>query len=386
MINLLYFLSFIIFYTYFGYPLTIIIWSWFSNHSIKKNDLSDDSKLPTVSLLIAAFNEEAGIEEKILNSLELVYPKEKLEIWVVSDGSTDRTDEIVKSYSDRGIKLFRVEGRVGKTEARNQAVLAARSEIIVFSDATATFDKLSIKNLVRNFSDASVGMVSGNLQYIDKQNSNMGLATKIYWTYESAIKRAQSKLFTLTGSVGCINAFRRKLYHVLPPNIIEDFTEPLMIVAQNYRVVYEAEAVSLERTTQKASQEFSMRVRVIRGGMKGFLYAMRRLNFKTNSQAIFQLIGHKVLRWLMPIFLLLLLVTSLFCSLTHTNLYLDLFLLAQLVCYTLAIAGIFFKPKGLIGKLISVPTYFVVLNAASLKALYLTLTTDLEATWETNVY
>lgn len=257
------------------------------------------------------YNEEAGIGEKIRNSLELDYPKDKIEIVVVSDGSTDKTDEIVKSFESSGVRLFRVEGRVGKTEARNQAVLAMKKEIIVFSDATAVYEKDAIKKLVRNFNDPSVGMVSGNLTYFDKAQSSMGLATKIYWNYEKAIKRAQSRLYTLTGAVGCINAFRRNLYHVLPPNIIEDFTEPLMIVAQDYRIVYEQEAVSYERTTEVASQEFHMRVRVIRGGMKGFLYAFRRLNFKKHSFILFQLFGHKVLRWLMPIFLILLFVANL---------------------------------------------------------------------------
>lgn len=342
--------------------------------------------MPEVSLLIAAYNEEESIAAKILNSLELDYPKEKLEIVVVSDGSTDRTDEIVKTFSEHGVRLFRVEGRVGKTEARNQAVLAMRREIIVFSDATAIYEKDAIKKLVRNFSDQSVGMVSGNLTYFDKSQGAMGLATKLYWGYESAIKRAQSKLRTLTGAVGCINAFRRKLYHVLPPNIIEDFTEPLMIVAQGYRIVYEQEAISYERTTQKPSQEFHMRVRVIRGGMKGFIYAFRRLNFKDHALVLFQLFGHKVLRWLMPITLLLLLVTNLLLFIFGQNLLADLLLIAQSICYALALLGMFWRPSGILGKMISIPTYFVIVNAASLKALYLTLTTDLEATWETNVY
>lgn len=379
---LILFLLFIIFYSYAGYPLTILFLSFFSNSKVKL----DDNHLPEVSLLIAAYNEEEGIADKIKNSLELDYPKNKLEIVIVSDGSTDRTDEIVKSFEKDGVRLFRVEGRVGKTEARNQAVLAMRKEIIVFSDATAVYEKDVIKKMVRNFADPSVGMVSGNLTYFDKTQGSMGLATKIYWKYESTIKKAQSRMHTLTGAVGCINAFRRSLYHVLPPNIIEDFTEPLMIVSQGYRIVYEEKAVSYERTTQKPSQEFNMRVRVIRGGMKGFIYAFRRLNFKDHKFVLAQLFGHKVLRWLVPVFLIILFIVNLAAFIAGSNPLIDLLMIAQFLCYSAALLGMFWKAPGILGKLISIPTYFVIVNSASLKALYLTLTTDLEATWETNVY
>lgn len=382
MIVLIYFLLSIIVYAYLGYPITVMMISAFKHNKV---DYSEEFT-PTVSMLIAAYNEESFIEKKILNSLELDYPQNKFEIVVVSDGSTDETDAIVRKYTDRGIKLLRVEGRVGKTEARNQAVLKCANEIIVFSDATAIYEKDAIKKLVRNFADKTVGMVSGNLKYSDQSAGSMGLATKIYWKYESAIKNAQSKMRTLTGAIGCINAFRRELYYVLPSNIIEDFTEPLMIVAQNYRIIYEKEAIASERTTQKPSQEFHMRVRVIRGGMKGFLYAFRKMNFKDHGFVILQLIGHKVLRWLVPVFLILLFITSTLGVLLVSNVEIQLLFLAQIICYTFAILGIFIQIPGAVGKVLSIPTYFLIVNSASLKALYLTLTTELEATWETNTY
>ncbi|MDD4976090.1 MAG: glycosyltransferase family 2 protein [Bacteriovorax sp.] len=375
-------LLFIIFYSYCGYPLTLMFLSLLSKNKVLKND----NYLPEVSLLIAAYNEESTIAAKIKNSLELDYPKEKIEIIVVSDGSTDKTDQIVNSFENLGIRLFRVEGRVGKTEARNQAVLAMRKEIIVFSDATAVYEKDAILKLVRNFADPSVGMVSGNLSYFEKEKSTMGFATKLYWTYETTIKKAQSRLYSLTGAVGCINAFRRRLYYVLPPKIIEDFTEPLMIIAQGYRIVYEEEAVSYERTTQKASQEFHMRVRVIRGGMEGFLFAFKKLNFKKHYFILFQLFGHKVLRWLIPLFLIFLFAANMTLFISSNNMGVDILLGMQLLFYLAALLGMLWKPPGVLGKIISIPTYFVIVNTASLRALYLTLATDLEAIWETNVY
>ncbi len=375
-------LLFIIFFTYLGFPLVLILLSIIFGKKIN----IDEDDLPSVSLLIAAYNEEKFIEEKILNSLELDYPREKLDIVVVSDGSIDNTDNIVKRYNFRGIQLYRVEGRVGKTQARNQAVLASRKEIIVFSDATAVFKPDAIRKLVRNFTDRNVGMVSGSLCYRDEKQSSMGRPTKVYWAYESLIKRAQSRLNTLTGSVGCINAFRRHLYHVLPANIIEDFTQPLMILSQNHRVVYEAEAVAFERTTQKPDQEFEMRVRVIRGGMKGMIYALRHLNIFKHQWILVQLFCHKGMRWLLPLFLLQLFMVNIYCFLVFAHPVYDLTMLLQFVFYFLAILGLFTKVSGTFGKLIYLPTYFLVGNAASVKALYLTLTSELEATWETNVY
>lgn len=382
MVILFFLLIAIILFSYIGYPLTILIISIFVNNKVKK----DSNFYPTVSMLIAAYNEEKTIALKIENALMTDYPKDKLKIVVVSDGSTDRTDEIVKSFSHKGIQLLRVEGRVGKTEARNQAVLSDESEIIVFSDATAIYETNAVKKLVQNFADETVGMVSGNLKYYEKNEGTMGLATKIYWNYESSIKNAQSKFWSLTGAIGSINAFRRKLYKVLPPEIIEDFTEPLMIIAGGHRVVYEKEAISFERTTQAPAQEFSMRVRVIRGGMKGFLYGAEYLLKEKKYSSLMQLIGHKVLRWLMPIFLAALLLITTINYFINPSSFVNFFFYSQFICYFLAILGLIWKIPTKIGKVLSIPTYFLVVNLASLKALYLTFTQKLEATWETNIY
>lgn len=380
--KLLFIFIFILILSYIGYPILLSVISLFACSEVKE----DDSYRPTVSMLIAAYNEGETIAEKIENSLLLDYPKDKFEIVVVSDGSTDKTDEIVLSYAHKGVKLFRVEGRVGKTEARNRAVLASRSEVILFSDATAIYERGAVKALVRKLADPTVGMVSGSLRYFDRKTATMGIATKIYWEYESFIKRAQGRMHTMTGAVGCINAFKRKLYHVLPPNIIEDFTEPLMIISQGYRVAYSEDAISYERTTQVPKQEFNMRVRVIRGGMTGFLYALRSLNFKKHSYSIVQLFLHKVLRWMMPLFLMAILILSFALFLTKDEVGYEYFFYLQLFFYVWAIFGLFFKTDNKIAKILSIPTYFLIVNLACLKAMYLTMTTKLAATWETNVY
>ncbi|MBK27037.1 MAG: glycosyl transferase family 2 [Halobacteriovorax sp.] len=373
-------LLFIILYTYFGYMLLTLILGRLRNKQVKKSNIR-----PNVALMIAAYNEEAGIEEKIKNSLLLTYPKEKLRIIVVSDGSTDRTDEIVAKYEADGVELVRVEGRVGKTEARNIAVSNILDEIIVFSDGTTEYAPNAIEMLVRNFADEEVGMVSGHLKYKDSTGSKMGAGQKLYWKYETAIKKAQTYMGSLTGSLGCMTAFRRSSYTSLPANIIEDFTEPLMFVQKGFRIVFEEEAICHEETTTKSSNEWRMRVRVIRGGMTGMLFANKVLNPVRFPVASLQLISHKILRWLIPVFgLALIIVTTIGVAQEPENLFIGIIFILQLSFYLTALVALIFEKMGMHNKILGIPLYFIVVNSAALVALIKTLTSRLEATWETD--
>lgn len=375
-----YLFLFIIFYTYFGYVAVVLVLGLIRNKKVKKSDI-----FPSVTLMIAAYNEEKGIRAKIENSLSLEYPQDKLKIIVVSDGSTDATDAIVHEYADNGIELVRVEGRVGKTEARNIAMKDVKTDITVFSDGTTEYHTKTILKLVRNFADESVGMVSGNLKYKDDENTQMGIGQKIYWEYETIIKEAQTKLGTLTGAIGCITAFRSKLYHPLPPNVIEDFTAPLMFVQKGYRVVFEKEAICHEETTKKSKNEWSMRIRVIRGGITGLIYANKVLNPLKNPVASFQLLSHKVLRWLVPVFGLLLLSSSVISAASESSsISIKVLLLLQLLFYLLAIISYVLEKFEIHNKILAIPLYFIIINLASLVAIYKVLTTKLEATWETD--
>jgi cellulose synthase/poly-beta-1,6-N-acetylglucosamine synthase-like glycosyltransferase len=370
----------LVLYTYFGYFIAVIFLGKVIRRKVHKSDIK-----PHVTMLIAAYNEEKGIALKIEDSLKLNYPQDKLRIVVVSDGSTDGTDEIVKSYAAQGVELFRVEGRVGKTEARNVALAAIDGEIIIFSDATTTYKEDLIEKMVRNFADPKVGMVTGHLIYRDSTNTQMGTGQKLYWKYESTIKKAQTSMGTLTGSVGCVTAFRKELYTPLPENIIEDFTGPLMLVMKGFRVVYEEEALCFEDTTKKAANEWNMRVRVIRGGMSGMLHARKILNPIAYPIPFFQLVSHKILRWLIPVFIIsLFLVSNYMVWLDPKNVYSMTLLILQLMFYFTAVCAYALEKKGIHNRLAAIPLYFLILNAASLVALVKTLTSNLEATWETH--
>lgn len=364
-------------YVYAGYPVLVVVLG-----ALRRKQVKQTAATPPVTLMIAAYNEEKGIEAKLEQSLRLDYPS--LSIVVVSDGSTDRTDAIVKSYADRGVRLIRVEGRVGKTEARNQALAQIDTELVLFSDATTEYDPQIVRKLVRNFADPAVGMVTGHLVYKKDAASAMTAGQGLYWKYESLIKRSQTWLGTLTGSVGCATAFRRSLYTALPPHIIEDFTEPLTFVMKGHRVVYEPEAVCYELPTPKSADEWKMRVRVVRGGIAGMLYARRILNPFKYPVATFQLLSHKILRWLVPVFgLLLLPVSGLALRENPQSPVMLLLVLGQAVFYLCALAAFGLEKLKLRLPLINIPLYFIVLNAACLVALVKTLTEPLAPTWET---
>jgi cellulose synthase/poly-beta-1,6-N-acetylglucosamine synthase-like glycosyltransferase len=370
----------LVLYTYFGYFIVVIVLGKVIRRKVHKSDIK-----PHVTMLIAAYNEEKGIALKIQDSLNLSYPKDKLRIVVVSDGSTDGTDDIVKSFASQGVELLRVEGRVGKTEARNVAMAAIQGEIIIFSDATTAYKEDIIEKMVRNFADPKVGMVTGHLIYRDSSNTQMGIGQKLYWKYESAIKKAQTSMGTLTGSVGCVSAFRKELYTPLPANIIEDFTGPLMLVMKGFRVVYEEEALCFEDTTKKASNEWQMRIRVIRGGMSGMLHAKKILNPIAYPVPFFQLVSHKILRWLIPIFIISLFIINNFVVwLDPKNVYAIVLLVLQLGFYLTAASAYALEKKGIHNRFAAIPLYFIILNAASLVALFKTVTTNLESTWETS--
>lgn len=365
----------VIVYAYLGYSLTILIMSRFIQHPIHKASIE-----PSITYLITAYNEQKNIRAKLEQTLSLDYPHEKLEVLVASDGSTDDTDKIVREYSGRGVRLVRVEGRVGKTETQNQAVKEARGDIIVFSDATTFYDRSALRNIVRNYADSRVGAVSGRYEYRNPTGAAIGVGSVLFWKYENLIKTLQTRIRTISGACGCIYSIRRNLYEPLPADIISDLVEPLKILEKGYRVVFEPEAVAFEETTERTREEFSMRVRVATRGMRGLIYMRALFNPLRFGFVSFQLFSHKVLRWLIPLFLLILLVTNIF--LLGTWFYNATFCL-QAAFYTAAAAGYFGEKNQVKLKILSIPLYFTTVNLAAIVAMYRVWKGHKAVTWET---
>ena len=234
-----------IIYPYVGYPAVLWLISLFI---LKKSKEEPVQLLSKVTLLISAYNEEGVIKDKIINSLALSYPKDLLEIVVVSDGSEDRTKDIVEQYGDKGVILRHYEGRIGKTACLNKASPLANGDIIVFSDANSHYDKGAVNNLVRNFSDNNIGFVTGTTKYITNDNENSVESVGLYTKIEKLTKTLESRISSCVGADGAIFAIRKNLYQPLKDYDINDFVIPLNVVKQGYRGILESNAYCIEKT------------------------------------------------------------------------------------------------------------------------------------------
>jgi len=362
-------------YTYVGYSLLIMLLARFSRDKLARRDIE-----PRVTFLITAYNEERDIAQKLQNTLALDYPRDRLEILVASDGSTDKTDEIVRGFAPQGVRLVRVEGRVGKTETQNQAVRQATGDVIVFSDATTKYERMNLRKIVRNYADPTVGAVSGRYEYFNPTGASIGVGNILFWKYENFIKSSQTRIKTITGCCGCIYSVRRALYEPLPPDIISDLVEPLKILEKGYRIVFEPDAVAHEETTEKTGEEFNMRIRVITRGMRGMLFMRKLFNPLRHGFVSFQLISHKLLRWLMPVFMVAALVSNAF--LLGRPFY-NLTFALQAAFYALAILGWLAERFHVRSRILSVPLYFSTVNLASLISMYRIWKGHKAVTWET---
>src|SRR5262245_49273686 len=245
-------------YTYAGYPMLVWLVSRLRPRPVRRAQWT-----PGISVIITAYNEELVLAAKLENTLALSYPPELLEIIVASDCSTDQTDEIARAFSPRGVKLVRQSMRLGKTAAQNAAVNEASGEIIVFSDATSKYEAAVLQELVPNFADATVGCVAGRLVYVDGADSRVGSAARSYWSYETFLRRHESRAGSLIGAPGCLYAVRKSAYVPLPNEACSDFIIATKMIEQGLRAVYEPGAVCREETNRRAADEFRMRVRII---------------------------------------------------------------------------------------------------------------------------
>jgi cellulose synthase/poly-beta-1,6-N-acetylglucosamine synthase-like glycosyltransferase len=320
------------------------------------------------------------IGRKLTEALSLEYPADKLEVLVVSDGSTDKTDSIVRACPDARVRLLRVGDRRGKTYAQNEAVKQCRGEIVVFSDATTVYDQKVLLYLACNYKDPRIGAVSGIYQYMDSvKQSPTELGSMVFWNYENTIKWLQSRIHTLTGCSGCIYSVRRNIYTPLPDRACSDLAEPLEIVKQGYRVLFEDRALAYEESSKSARDEFHMRVRVSAHGISGVLALGELLKFWKYPWISFQLISHKLLRWFVPVLLIALFIDS---ALLIDRTAFRLFFYLQACFYLFGLASLLipvhrrWRPLGL-------PLYFCTLNLATLVSFVKLLRGQRYVIWDT---
>jgi|SRR5579863_10020746 len=341
-------------YVYLGYPLLIWALQAVFGSSPRKPPIE-----PSVSLLVAAYNEAAVIGEKIKNSLGLDYPADKLEIVVASDGSKDATADIVRALAAESggrVRLLDFQVNRGKTTVLNDAVPELRNEIVAFSDASSMLAPDSLRILVQHFSDPRIGAASGVYRLLQKDKAHLGSQEDLYWKYETFLKVQEAKVGAFTGAHGSLYAIRRELYPFPSANTInDDFTIPIRILERGHRVGYEPAAVAYEEAHEM--EGFSRRVRIMAGNIeqireiKGLLWPPRPL-------VVFCLLSHKTGRLLVPVFLLATLATNI--ALRNEFPY-NWLLLGQVLFYGLALIGSRFKLKP---KVLRLPYYFCMINSA----------------------
>jgi cellulose synthase/poly-beta-1,6-N-acetylglucosamine synthase-like glycosyltransferase len=364
-----------LFYTYAGYPLLIALVSALKHRKVRRAVIE-----PTVSVIITAYNEERDLAAKLENTLALDYPRHLLEIIVASDCSTDRTDDIAREYGAEGVRLYRQSERLGKTAAQNAAVEQARGEIILFSDATSLYEPDVLRAIVPNFADAEVGCVAGRLIYVDGSDSHVGRGARSYWGYETFLKRHESRAGSLIGASGCLYAVRKAAYVSLYHEACSDFIIATKMVEQGLRAVYEPNAVCTEQTNRQNDKELKMRVRII---AQTFTDLWRHRSMLSPFRSGFfgvQLLSHKVMRYLVPFFLIGLFIAS--AVLASSALSYRIMFAAQLAGYACPALAWMLDRMGIRSRLLAFPQYFVLANLASLIACYQFLRGERYARWE----
>lgn len=354
----------LIVYIYAGYAAVVFLLAPLLGRRVRKGDIE-----PRVSVVIAAFNEEREIHDTVANKLAQDYPH--LDVIVVSDGSTDRTDEIVRDLTSRSegrLTLLRQEPRQGKTQALNMALRQTTADIVVFADANSMYAPNAVRALVRNFSDPSVGYVTGRMVYTNPTGAGIGDGSGTYMSYENALRAMETRLGSIVGVDGGVDAVRRELYGPMSPDQLPDFVLPLSVVEQGMRVVYEPDAMVYEQGLADASDEFRMRVRVSLRALWGLYDKRRLLNPLRYPLFAWQLISHKVLRYAAFLPLAGLLLFNALVLGEHP--FYAGFLVLQLAAYAFAMLGHFLRRSPASTSTLLVPYYFVILNGACVIAFW----------------
>jgi cellulose synthase/poly-beta-1,6-N-acetylglucosamine synthase-like glycosyltransferase len=365
----------VIVYVFVGYP--VLLWTLARTRArrVTQADIT-----PTVTLIISAFNEAAVIGRKIDNALALDYPRERLEIMVISDASSDATDEIVSSYADCGVRLVRMAQRGGKTLGLNAGVAQARGELLVFSDANILYRRDALRRLVCSFADPGVGCVTGDSRYEDAPDSAAHRQENTYWGYERFIRTQESRIGSTVGGDGAIFAIRRELYRPLPHDAINDLVLPLRIVLEGHRAVFEPSAVGVEPSAGTFEREFRRKRRIVNRSWRGVMSLPGLLSPRRAGLFAWQVWSHKVLRWLILPFVL---VAGSGCVIAYgQGLVYQVGALGFVASLLLAAAGAVLPARvPAIGRLAHTAFYFYLVNVAALVGILSALSGRVDVVW-----
>jgi biofilm PGA synthesis N-glycosyltransferase PgaC len=385
MMEFLFWLSLVVvFYTYVGYGLALLALVRLRRLVYGKRAVAPVpvGGYPTLTLVVAAYNEEACMESKIQNTLALDYPAGLLTLLFVTDGSTDGTPDVVRRYP--GIKLLHSSERRGKIHAIHRAMHVVTTEVVVFTDANTHLNRESLRYLARHYQDPAVGAVSGEKRVAIGDRSDATAGEGMYWRYESTLKKWDSELYSVVGAAGELFSVRRALYREVPPDtILDDFMISMQIAERGYRIVYEPEAYARELSSENVAEELKRKVRIAAGGIQSIIRLKGLLNPLRHPVLCFQYVGHRVLRWTVAPFLLLLaLVSNVVLAMTGPAFPYGILLAGQLLFYGLALAGWFLETRQIKNKVLFVPYYFCMMNYAVVRGIGRYLSGRQSAAWE----
>lgn len=358
--------AFLLFYTYIGYGLFLLLF----NAVFKKKTATDETFLPAVTVVVPAYNEEAVIRQKIENTLALDYPAERIFFLFITDGSSDRTAQIVNAYPQ--LNLLHQAGRQGKSAALNRAMQNVQTPVVVFSDANTMVHPLSVRKLVRHYADERVGGVSGEKRIAPEAASAVGVGERLYWQYESLLKRANSDFYTIVGAAGELFSVRTKLFKPLNENIIlDDFALSASVCLQGYRFLYEPQAYGVESASVTLHEERKRKVRISAGCYQALAALPSLLNPFNRFRLAFQYVSHRVLRWAVcPLALPALFVSNAAWLLETAGSTAAFFFWSQCVFYLFALAGVGLLSKKTAPKTVLIPSYFLFMVLAQYAGFY----------------
>ncbi len=376
---------FIVFYAFFGYGilLFIIIKIKRALRGRPVPPAIEPDRLPTCTLVIAAYNEEGFILEKIRNTLELQYPSDKLELLFVTDGSNDRTPEIVAQYPQ--IRLMHSPERRGKIMAMHRAMETVTTDVVVFTDANTYLNPDALLLICRHYADPQVGAVAGEKRIHVDASADATAGEGFYWKYESKLKAWDAELYTIVGAAGELFSVRRSLYKPVSQDaILDDFMISMRVAEDGYRVLYEPEAYATETTSANVKEELKRKIRIAAGGIQSIIWLKGLLLPFKQPLLSFQYISHRVLRWTVVPFLMMFCVWLNIAIVIHQNgsMFYNFILLCQLLFYIAAFAGWMLERREIKVKVLFIPYYFCMMNYAVVRGIFRYAFGAQSAAWE----
>ncbi len=376
---------FLVFYTFAGYAFVLYALVLVRRVIKGKRTIPgyNDDSLPTLTLIVAAYNEASLMEEKIANTLAIDYPKHKLKLLFITDGSNDNSPEIIARYPE--IKGMHHPERRGKINAIHRAMDEVDTEIVVFTDANTFLNKHALVNIARHYADPTVGAVSGEKRVMVDAVSDATAGEGFYWKYESTLKKWDSELYSVVGAAGELFSVRRSLYEPVPADtVLDDFMISMLIAQKGYRIIYEPDEFASETSSANISEELKRKVRIAAGGIQSIVRLWKLLLPFPHFVLCFQYISHRVLRWTVTPFLMILslvLNAAIVLQGNHEFIYVSL-LAAQVLFYGAALLGWILEQRQVKVKALFVPYYFCMMNYAVIAGLKRYFSKGQSAVWE----